>query len=342
MRSRSHAWTAAALWLIALGLALGGCGSLSGGGPSDALLLASPSVTRPADDGPSAALEATALAPPVPAAQADDGTPGDLAPGTADPPIPPAARAPGDEDGLLLHVLAGSAEPPLTLSLDGPLLLAQSSEPRASGPPPDEEEEEEYDPIEKFNEAMFEVNRTLDRFVIKPLARAYNFVMPELFQQMVSRGFDNLGFPHRFLNNLLQGKWGGAGREVLRFLINSTFGMAGMFDVARDHLDLEPSKEDFGQTLGTWGVGPGAYLVLPLLPPLTIRDAIGYGVDIAADPLSYLLPFVWPRLSMRVGYTINDRALNLDLFEGIEETTVDLYSAVKNAYLSRRRLLIKQ
>jgi phospholipid-binding lipoprotein MlaA len=329
-----------ALWLIALGLALGGCGSLSGGGPSDALILASPSVARPADDGPSAALEATALAPPVPAAQADDGTPGDLAPGVGGPPATPAAPT-ADGDDILVHVVTGTTEAPLTLSLDGPVLLAQSSEPRSSGPPPDEEEEE-YDPLEKFNEAMFEVNRTLDRYVIKPLAKAYDFVMPELFQQMVSRGFDNLGFPHRFLNNLLQAKWGGAGRELLRFLINSTFGMAGMFDIARDHLDLEPSKEDFGQTLGTWGVGPGAYLVLPLLPPLTIRDAIGYGVDIASDPLSYVLPFVWPRFGMRVGNIINERALNLDVFEGIEETTVDLYSAVKNAYLARRRTLIKQ
>jgi phospholipid-binding lipoprotein MlaA len=341
LRSRSDAWTARALSSFALALALGGCGSLSGGLQSDSLLLASPTVARSgAGDGASAPEAETPA--PAPADPAGDEAPGEPTLAVTDPPAPPMAADAAGETELLVEAPTGTADTPFTLSLDGPPLLAQSGEPRSSGPPPDEEDEEEYDPLEKFNESMFEVNRKIDRFVIKPLAKAYNFVMPDLFQQMVSRGFDNLGFPHRFLNNLLQGKWGGAGRELLRFLINSTVGMAGTFDVARDHLDLEPSKEDFGQTLGTWGVGPGAYLVLPLLPPLTIRDGIGYGVDIASDPLAYVLPFVWPRLSMRVGNIINERALNLDVFEGIEETTVDLYSAVKNAYLSRRRLLIKQ
>jgi phospholipid-binding lipoprotein MlaA len=208
--------------------------------------------------------------------------------------------------------------------------------------PPDDNGEEDYDPWEAFNEKMFAFNRNLDRFVLKPIAKVYNVVIPEPFQIVIANGFANISFVPRVVNSVLQGKWSGAGREVARFLINSTAGIGGLFDPARDYWGIERSREDFGQTLGVWGSGPGPYLILPFMEPLTVRDGIGKLVDGFLDPLSYVLPFIWDRLGMKVGETINDRALNLELFQGFEESVVDLYSAVRHGYLQRRRQLIRE
>ena len=204
-----------------------------------------------------------------------------------------------------------------------------------------EEVEEEYDPWEPFNERMFELNRRLDRYFLKPAAKVYNKIMPEPFQVLISNGFDNIRFVKRAANSLLQGKWSGAGREVARFLINSTLGIGGLFDAAK-YWEIEKSREDFGQTLAVWGSGPGPYLVLPFFEPLTVRDGIGKAVDGAMDPLSYVLPFLWAGVGMSAGDTLNDRSLNLDLFQGFEESVIDLYSAVRNGYLRRREQLIKE
>jgi phospholipid-binding lipoprotein MlaA len=202
--------------------------------------------------------------------------------------------------------------------------------------------EEEYDPWEKFNEKTFELNRRMDRYVLKPVAKAYDKVMPDRLQNMVSNGFDNLRWVPRFVNSLLQAKWNGAGRELGRFLINSTLGIGGLFDIAKQEFGLEKSREDFGQTLGVWGAKPGPYLILPLLPPLTVRDAIGFAVDGAMNPLNYVLPLVWDRFGMQAGDAVNDRALNLELYQGFEETVIDMYSAVRHGYLQRREQLIRE
>jgi phospholipid-binding lipoprotein MlaA len=201
---------------------------------------------------------------------------------------------------------------------------------------------EEYDPWEPFNEKMFTFNYNFDKYLLKPVAKGYNFIMPDRVQQMIGNGFDNIKPVPRWVNNLLQLNFKGFAIEMGRFLINSTFGIGGLFDIAKQEFGLEKTKVDFGQTLGKWGVEPGPFLILPFLPPLTVRDGIGYGVDSAIDPLGYFLPFFWDRLGMKIGETINDRSLNLDLFQGFEETTVDLYSAVRNGYLQRRYNLIHQ
>jgi phospholipid-binding lipoprotein MlaA len=189
---------------------------------------------------------------------------------------------------------------------------------------------------------MFEVNRRLDRYILKPVAKAYNFITPDELQIMISNGFDNISFPPRFVNSLLQGKFKGAGREIARFLINSTAGVGGLFDPAKDVFGLVKSREDFGQTLGFYGVGPGPFLIVPLMEPMTVRDGIGKFVDAAMDPLAYYLPFFWDRLGMKIGDIINERSLNLDLFQGFEESVIDLYSAVRHGYLQRRQKLIQE
>jgi phospholipid-binding lipoprotein MlaA len=201
---------------------------------------------------------------------------------------------------------------------------------------------EEYDPWETFNEKTFAFNYNMDKYVLKPAAKGYNAIMPDMFQTMIDNAFTNLRMPIRFVNKVLQGRFLDATKEMGRFLINSTLGIGGLFDVARQEMKLAPQEADFGQTLGIWGVGPGPYLVLPLFPPLTVRDSVGYAFDGSLNILSYYIPFFPEQFGMSALDRVNDRSRNLDLFQGIEEATVDLYSSVRNAYLQRRQRLIKE
>ncbi len=203
------------------------------------------------------------------------------------------------------------------------------------------EEIEEYDPWEPYNEAMFSFNHDVfDRYLLKPVATAWDTVVPDPFQRSLKNLFVNLGFPRRFVNSLLQLKLKGAGHELIGFVLNTTIGVGGLFDIATE-AGLEKSDEDTGQTLGVYGVGPGPYLILPILPPLTVRDGFGFAADIALDPLTYVLPFAG--FAVRYPTTVvNERSLNLDTFESVEESTVDLYSAVRNGYLQRRQNAIQE
>lgn len=203
-------------------------------------------------------------------------------------------------------------------------------------------EDFESDPWEGFNEVMFNFNREiLDRYILKPVATAWDFVLPDPVQKGVHNFFDNLAVVRRVMNNALQLKFGGAGKEVARFAINSTVGLAGLFDVAKDGFGIEQSDEDTGQTFGVWGAPPGPYLVLPLLPPLTVRDGIGYLIDTAMTPYIYFIPW-YASIGGNATNIVNERSLNLDRFERVAETTIDLYSAVRNAYLQRRAAAIRQ
>lgn len=327
-------------------LALGGCGSLSGGLHSDALSLAAPpsmaaaatpdEAIAPARDTEAAVVD-TEAAVVVDVTSVERVAVTDLAVAVGESVATPAAF-----DIVSLEPLGDEPFSSVFLALDGSMMVAQAPSGSRPSQPPLDAAIEEYDPWESFNEAMFTFNRNLDKYVLKPAAQAYNFVVPDELQQMIDRGFDNIRVVPRVVNNLLQAKWAGAGREIARFLINSVVGIAGLWDMAKQEWGIEKSKEDFGQTLGVWGAGPGPYLILPFLPPMTIRDGIGTAVDGAMDPLSYFLPFIWERFAMKAGDIVNDRSLNLELFEGVEETTVDLYTAVRNAYLQRRARQIKE
>ncbi len=203
------------------------------------------------------------------------------------------------------------------------------------------EEIEDYDPWEPFNERMFWFNHdVLDRFLLKPVATAWDKVLPDPVQGHLAEAFDNIEMPRRLVNNLLQRRARGAGREVARFTLNTTVGVAGLFDVAKG-LGIEASDADTGQTLGMYGAGPGPYLVLPFLPPLTVRDGIGYAVDGLLDPFGYVIPGGAGTV-MTVVNRVNDRSRNLALFEDVEESVIDLYSAARNAYLQQRRHAIEE
>jgi phospholipid-binding lipoprotein MlaA len=203
-----------------------------------------------------------------------------------------------------------------------------------------EDELIEYDPWESFNRKMFAFNQQVDRYVFKPVARVWNFVVPELAQQSLANAFDNIAMPRRLINHLLQLRMENAGRELARFFLNISMGVGGFFDVATE-LGIPRIDADTGQTLGRYGVGPGPYLVLPFLPPLTVRDGFGFAADSAMQPLSYVAPFE-ASVGMRGGQIVNDRSLNLETFEQLERMTFDLYSAVRNAYLQRRQRMIEE
>ena len=203
-------------------------------------------------------------------------------------------------------------------------------------------EDFEDDPFESFNEKMFFFNREiLDRYILKPVATAWDFVLPDPVQKGIHNAFDNLAVVRRVVNNTLQLKLMGTAKEVARFGINSTLGIVGLFDIAKDGFGIEQSDEDTGQTFGVWGVGPGPYLVLPFLPPLTIRDGIGYAIDTAMTPYIYFIPW-YASIGGNATNIVNERSINLDRFERVAESTVDLYGAVRNAYLQRRAAAIKQ
>jgi len=219
-----------------------------------------------------------------------------------------------------------------------PDLAVRDAVPMAAAPGEDFDE----DPWEGFNEKMFWFNReVMDRFVLKPIATGWDFIFPDPVQRGFHNFFDNLAVVRRVVNNTLQLKLNGAGTELARFTINSTIGVVGFFDVAKDAFGIEQKDEDTGQTFGVWGMGPGPYLVLPLLPPLTIRDGIGYAFDAAMTPYTYFIPW-WGTFAGTATNTVNERSLNLDRFERVADSTVDLYGAVRNAYLQRRAAAIKQ
>jgi phospholipid-binding lipoprotein MlaA len=194
----------------------------------------------------------------------------------------------------------------------------------------------DYDPWVRFNEQTFWFNHDLlDRYALKPAATAWHEAVPDLVSQSLGHAFDNLDTPKRLVNNLLQGRFEGAGREATRFTLNTTVGIAGLFDVA-NRVGVRGSYADTGQTLGTYGVEPGPYLVLPFLPPLTLRDGIGYAVDSMLDPVSYFAPFA-ANFGRSAVKTINERAANLQLYQDVEDSSIDLYGAVRNGYLQRRQ-----
>jgi phospholipid-binding lipoprotein MlaA len=245
-------------------------------------------------------------------------------------------------------------------SAPSPSTEIQSDEPLDPFARADEGAGDEYDPWEPMNTSIFEFNRQVDRFVLKPVAKGYNFITPDQVQVGVSNFFYNLRFAPRFLNNVFQGKIKGAGIELGRFVINSTVGIGGFFDLAK-RIDLVTPEEDLGQTLGFYGVRPGPYLVLPLLPPFTVRDFVGYVGDVFLNPINWLVvpiievdgvPSVIAhknrttssliQLGGRVGEIINERSRNLEKFQGVEEATLDLYTAVRNGYLQKRAQAIRE
>ena len=196
-----------------------------------------------------------------------------------------------------------------------------------------------YDPLEPLNDKVFEFNRGFDRLLLKPVAQGYAAVVPPPVRNGIHNAIGNLDVVSKVVNNVLQGKPVKAGREVVRFVVNSTLGIAGFFDMA-EKLGLDPSDQDMGTTLGLYGLGHGAYLVLPLMQMTTVRDGVGMAADSLMNPLGWLTPYYVP-LSISGADLLNSRARNMEAFEQLERT-IDPYGAARNAYLQVRRRKLEQ
>jgi len=194
------------------------------------------------------------------------------------------------------------------------------------------------DPLEPLNRVVFSFNDTADKAFIKPVARAYRAVLPGIVRTGVSNFFSNLEDVWISVNDVLQGKFQQGVDDFGRVLFNSTFGIAGIFDFASE-LGFQKHNEDFGQTLGSWGVGSGAYLVLPILGPSTIRDGFGLLLDTRAD-LVFYIDGVPVHNSLYGTRAIANRANLLDASSVIEQAALDKYAFVREAWLQRRRNLV--
>ena len=190
------------------------------------------------------------------------------------------------------------------------------------------------DPWERMNRGTFKFNEGLDRWVLEPAAKGWDFVVPDPVERSIGRFFDNSRIPIHFGNALLQFKPVSAVEDLARFLVNSTIGLAGFFDPAT-HIGLEAHQEDFGQTLGVWGVPAYPYLVLPIFGPSSPRDAVGLTVDTFSTVYPWFMP-IYASISIGTGRLLNLRSLNLDLIAAEHEAALDYYVFLRNAYLSYR------
>ena len=192
------------------------------------------------------------------------------------------------------------------------------------------------DPLESFNRGVYQFNDAVDKAIAKPVAQGYNAAMPVPGKIMVSNFFSNLDDVIVTANDLLQFKFAQAASDGARFLINSTFGVFGLLDVAHR---LEKHNEDFGQTLGYWGVGSGPYIVLPILGPSTLRDGVGLYVDSRPSKLRRV-DHMRSRNQLYLTKAINRRAQLLDQEKVLDEAALDRYEFIRDAYLLRRQSLV--
>ena len=192
------------------------------------------------------------------------------------------------------------------------------------------------DPLEPFNRLVFHFNDKLYFWIMKPLAKGYAAVVPEGARLSVRNVFNNIATPVRVVNNLLQLKIGPAGNELMRFGINSTAGMLGLYDVAKTEMGIRGNDEDFGQTLGVWGLGPVIFINWPFLGPSTLRDSVGYGGDYFLDPLNYVKPSL-DSIAIKAGDGINRTSLSIGEYEDIKKDALDPYTAVRDIYYQYRK-----
>lgn len=213
----------------------------------------------------------------------------------------------------------------------------------------DKENKEEIDPLSGYNRVMTNFNDYFYLNILNPTAKAYKNIMPKPIRKGVANIFDNLMFPLRFANNLLQFKIKYTFLETQRFLLNSTIGIVGFFDVANDDFHIKEHDEDFGQTLGFYGIGSGFHIVLPILGPSNVRDTAGIIVDGIANPMTYiqnrgynLFDNNLESYGTKIFQIINYSSLHTGEYEKLKKDAVDLYPFLKNIYEQRRKKQISE
>ncbi|MCH7478837.1 MAG: VacJ family lipoprotein [SAR324 cluster bacterium] len=199
----------------------------------------------------------------------------------------------------------------------------------------EQETEEVSDPFSGYNRAMTVFNDKLFTLVLDPVGRSFRFVLPEYSRRGIANFFDNLLYPVRLVNNLLQAKFANSGEETLRFVTNSTVGIFGLWDPAEKLFGLEAHDEDFGQTLGYWGLGSGPHIVLPFLGPSNLRDMFALVPDYYLDPASYI-DSGDTQLKLRVFKEVNNISLRIGEYENLKRDALDLYPFLREVYEQNR------
>ena len=220
-------------------------------------------------------------------------------------------------------------------------------------------EEEIFDPLSGYNSLMTEFNDGFYVYVLDPVARGYRWIMPDPARRGVKNFFHNLLFPIRFVNNALQLKPINAGEEMFRFIINSTVGIFGIWDPAKEWFGLEAHEEDFGQTLGYYGVGGGFHIVLPFLGPSNLRDMFSLYPDMQMDPVYYVdnRPYNFPmkegeylglsrqtiqQTNLLMFKTVNRESLRIGQYENLKKDAIELYPFLRDVYEQNRAKLIEE
>ncbi len=213
----------------------------------------------------------------------------------------------------------------------------------------EEETQERADPLKEYNIFMTDFNDGFYIHVFDPVARGYNFVVPKPVRKGIKNFFNNILYPIRLINNLFQGKVENAGEETGRFIINTTIGIFGLFDPAQSYFNLKPHNEDFGQTLGYWGVGSGYHIVLPFLGPSNMRDMFSLYPDSLASPIDYqsnrsynLTSNYDKSLGLRSYEILNKGSLRLGEYEALKKDAIQLYPFLRDIYEQYRDKQIKE
>lgn len=198
-----------------------------------------------------------------------------------------------------------------------------------------------YDPMEGLNRKVDAFNRVVDKLFISPVTRTYRFIVPSPARKSVHNVVENLASPITMFNALLQGDLPYAVSTFWRFVVNSTWGIGGMVDIVGEYTDYEERTEDYGQTLGAYGMGTGPYIVLPLLGPSNGRDVFGRIVDVFTDPFYYLATDYG--VAARVGVTgVDTRDQTLDITDEIDRTSLDPYASMRSLYTQNREHAIRE
>ncbi len=197
------------------------------------------------------------------------------------------------------------------------------------------------DRFESFNRFMFGVNSNIESYFFEPLTKGYRFIMPEPARLAIRNALDNVGMPARLVSSAVQGNFEKSGRTVSRFLINSTAGIGGFFDVAKDYAGLDSVDEDFDQALASYGTPHGPYLVLPVFGPTSSRHALGRAIDGLLTPSNYFLPFMG-NAALTVGEQVNSFSFYIEDKKALDQDALDPYQSMQNFYYQNREQRIKK
>jgi phospholipid-binding lipoprotein MlaA len=238
---------------------------------------------------------------------------------------------------------AGRGEDLAELRVDPRLFAAQQVSIRDDFDPEAGETFDEgiSDPLEPINRAFFYFNDKLYFWLLKPVATGYQYIFPEPLRVGFRNVFSNLATPVRAVNCLLQGDLKGLGTELLRFVINSTMGVMGFGDAAKEVFQIDRREEDFGQTLGVYGLGPGFYIHWPVFGPSSLRDSFGLGGDAFLDPINYIATPLKYNVSVKGYDRVNSTSLSLGDYESLKKAAIDPYVAVRDAYHQYRQTRVK-